>query len=91
MFLIRKWKFTGSLRHLTIGDVDSFPGRLSGRKPVSVAAGATGSVESRIFAGAKQSYLIDSYQEKLGIHNFELMIDWGWFYFITKPLFKLLH
>ena len=48
-------------------------------------------MESRVFAGAKKSYLIDSYQEKLGIHNFELIIDWGWFYFITKPLFKALH
>ena len=87
----QKVAFTGSLRHLKIGDVDSYQADYLTAQPVSVAAGATGSFESRIFAGAKQSYLIDSYQEKLGVHNFELMIDWGWFYFITKPLFKLLH
>ena len=33
---------------------------------------------------------IDNYQTSLGIKNFDLMIDWGWFYFITKPLFKLI-
>ena len=35
--------------------------------------------------------LIEAYQEKLGAKQFDLLIDWGWFYFITKPLFKLLH
>ena len=30
-------------------------------------------------------------REKLGAKQFDLLIDWGWFYFITKPLFKLLH
>jgi YidC/Oxa1 family membrane protein insertase len=51
-----------------------------------------GSVEAthRVFAGAKESKLIDSYQDKFSIKNFELMIDWGWFYFITKPLFWLI-
>jgi YidC/Oxa1 family membrane protein insertase len=43
-----------------------------------------------VFAGAKESQVIDAYQTKLGIKNFELMIDWGWFYFITKPLFWLI-
>ena len=35
--------------------------------------------------------LIEAYQEKLNAKQFDLLIDWGWFYFITKPLFKLLH
>ena len=33
---------------------------------------------------------IDNYASKLGIKKFDLMIDWGWFYFITKPLFLLI-
>ncbi len=55
--------------------------------PVKVDAGAKQSVTSRLFAGAKQTHLLDNYEEKLGINRLELLIDWGWFHFITKPLF----
>ncbi len=55
--------------------------------PVTVDPGAKQSVSSRLFAGAKLTRLIDNYEEKLGIEKFELLIDWGWFHFITKPLF----
>jgi YidC/Oxa1 family membrane protein insertase len=55
--------------------------------PVTVSAGATGEASSYLFAGAKETNLIDSYEETLGIQNFELMVDWGWFYFLTKPMF----
>jgi YidC/Oxa1 family membrane protein insertase len=44
----------------------------------------------KIFAGAKETRIVDDYQAQLGIKNFDLMIDWGWFYFITKPLFWLI-
>ena len=37
-----------------------------------------------------RSRVVDGYQEKLGIERFELLIDWGWFYFITKPMFYLI-
>jgi YidC/Oxa1 family membrane protein insertase len=56
----------------------------------TIATGASTSVTTRLFAGAKETNLIDSYQSALGLKNFDLMIDWGWFYFITKPLFKLM-
>lgn len=60
----------------------------------SVAPG--GSLESgyRLFAGAKQVGLLDSYADKYQIDRFDLAIDFGWFYFLTKPFFyllKLLH
>ncbi len=87
----QKMNVTGSLRHLTIANNDAFQADYLATQPISAAPGAKASIESRVFAGAKKSYLIDSYQEDLGISNFELMIDWGWFYFITKPLFKVLH
>jgi YidC/Oxa1 family membrane protein insertase len=58
---------------------------------VAVPPGGRVSSVSNLFAGAKQTTVIDAYQEKLGAKNFDLLIDWGWFYFITKPLFKLLH
>jgi YidC/Oxa1 family membrane protein insertase len=58
--------------------------------PVTVAPGAKQTVSSMLFAGAKQVNVIDAYETKYGIKLFERMIDWGWFYFITKPLFHAL-
>jgi YidC/Oxa1 family membrane protein insertase len=57
---------------------------------VTVAPGASANVESRFFAGAKQVAVIDGYEKDLGIRQFDLLIDWGWFYFITKPMFYLM-
>jgi YidC/Oxa1 family membrane protein insertase len=56
----------------------------------TVAPGETSESVSRIFAGAKEVATIDAYQAQYGIKKFDLMIDWGWFYFITKPLFRLI-
>jgi YidC/Oxa1 family membrane protein insertase len=58
---------------------------------VQVAAGGTGEVSGLLFAGAKKVNLIDEYAEKYNIAQFDLVIDWGWFYFITKPMFHALH
>ncbi len=55
--------------------------------PVTIAAGATGAAQSLLFAGAKEVNVIDGYGEKNNIKQFDLMIDWGWLYFLTKPLF----
>ena len=41
----------------------------------------------KIFIGSKEVYPIDNYTEIEKIDRFDLSIDWGWFYFITKPLF----
>jgi YidC/Oxa1 family membrane protein insertase len=56
----------------------------------TVAPGASIETTTRVFAGAKEVSTIDNYAKKLGIKKFDLMIDWGWFYFITKPLFLLI-
>jgi len=56
----------------------------------TLAPGATASSASRLFAGAKEVNIINGYGDKLGLKKFDLMIDWGWFHFITKPLFFLL-
>ena len=58
--------------------------------PVAVAAGATASSETLLFAGAKEVHLVDSYETTRAVPRFELLIDWGWFYFITKPMFKFI-
>jgi YidC/Oxa1 family membrane protein insertase len=58
--------------------------------PITVPAGGAAEHRTYLFAGAKETALLDGYQERLSIPRFELLIDWGWFYFITKPLFKLI-
>jgi YidC/Oxa1 family membrane protein insertase len=58
--------------------------------PLSIASGASAETTSRVFAGAKEVQTLDTYQSNLGIKKFELLIDWGWFYFITRPMFQLL-
>lgn len=42
------------------------------------------------FTGAKKLRLLDGYEEKLGFDKFDLAVDFGWFYFLTKPLFYVL-
>ncbi len=56
----------------------------------TLAPGATAESTQRLFAGAKEVDAVDGYQERLNIKRFDLLIDWGWFYFLTKPLFKAL-
>ncbi|MEM7170679.1 MAG: membrane protein insertase YidC [Pseudomonadota bacterium] len=58
---------------------------------VTVPAGGQTNVTSRLFAGAKEVVLLDDYEETLGIKRFDLAVDFGWFYFLTKPLFYALH
>ena len=58
-------------------------------QPLTVPANGTARVDSRLFAGAKVSTLLNAY-EAGGIKKFDLMIDWGYLWFITKPMFALL-
>ncbi len=58
--------------------------------PAKVDAATPASSVTRIFVGAKEVRLIDRYQQDYNIKLFDRLIDWGWFYWITKPLFKLL-
>ncbi|MFW8635104.1 membrane protein insertase YidC [Cribrihabitans pelagius] len=57
---------------------------------MSVAAGETAEVSTMLFSGAKEWATIRAY-EKSGIEGFLDSIDWGWFFFLTKPMFAVLH
>ena len=64
--------------------------------PQTIAPGASGTADARLFAGAKEVSVVGinfpiggsgGYNQQLGLNHFDLLIDWGWFYFITKPMF----
>jgi YidC/Oxa1 family membrane protein insertase len=55
--------------------------------PRELAPGATTESKNQMFAGAKEVSVVDSYGARYGIPKFDLLIDWGWFYFLTKPMF----
>ena len=69
------------------------------QEPQTIAIGGTGSANARLFAGAKEASVVGinfpfaglgGYNKQLGLNHFDLLIDWGWFYFITKPMFLAL-
>ena len=54
-------------------------------------SGESLSVKSYVFAGAKEVPLIDDYIKNLNVNKLDLSVDFGWFYFLTKPLFYALN
>jgi YidC/Oxa1 family membrane protein insertase len=60
------------------------------RDAITLPPGQTASVEDKLFAGAKEVKVLQAYETNEGIKQFDLLIDWGWFFFITKPLFYLM-
>jgi YidC/Oxa1 family membrane protein insertase len=57
----------------------------------TLSPGSSIESETRLFAGAKVVTLIDHYEEKYGIEKFYLSVDWGWFRFLTRPVFYFLN
>ncbi|MEZ5805081.1 MAG: membrane protein insertase YidC [Rhizobiaceae bacterium] len=57
---------------------------------ITVAPGASDTIETLVFAGAKEVAKVQAYESDRQIRQFDLLIDWGWFYFITKPMFHLI-
>jgi YidC/Oxa1 family membrane protein insertase len=55
--------------------------------PQTIAPGGMGAADGRLFAGAKEVATVNAYDAALHLNRFELLIDWGRFYFITQPMF----
>ncbi len=57
-------------------------------EPLQIASGASAEVSTQLYAGAKEIKLLDKYADD--IKKFDLNIDFGWYYFLTKPFFYVL-
>jgi YidC/Oxa1 family membrane protein insertase len=59
-------------------------------RPRLIPAGGSVTVSNRLFAGAKEVKILDRYEEDLKVPLFDKAVDFGWFYFLTKPIFYAL-
>lgn len=76
--------------HSKTGLIEKYQSDFVGQQMV-VQPGASTQTTTRFFAGAKRVMLLDNYAETMGIKNFDLAVDFGMFYFLTKPIFYALH
>lgn len=72
-------------------DGDIYQAQMVSSTQNAVAAGASITSTSRLFAGAKEVNVLDNYVDTYGIEKLDFSIDWGWFRVIEKLFFKLLH
>lgn len=84
-------EFDALMSHIPNGNRDTYQTHYVLKNPLTIKAGQTGTYTMRVFAGAKVVNTINAYADKFKIKNFENLVDWGWFYFLTKPMFWLLH
>ena len=66
---------------------DTFKANYIINDPIKINTSSKGSSNFRLFVAAKEVNTIDTYAESQNINKLDLVIDWGWFYFFTKPLF----
>ncbi|MFN3448041.1 MAG: membrane protein insertase YidC [Roseococcus sp.] len=84
-------RLRSAFRHIPDQGMDRWQVDIAPPAPQAIAAGQTAGFASRLFAGAKEVELLDRYRDQQRIQDFDKAIDWGWFYFITKPFFYVLH
>ncbi|MEP3299174.1 MAG: membrane protein insertase YidC [Pseudoruegeria sp.] len=80
--------FTSVAKYVPGADIYQTEARLQTK---TVEPGQTITVQTQLFAGAKEWETIRHYEKDDGITNFVDSIDWGFFFFLTKPIFRLLH
>ena len=76
--------------YLKPNNLDEYQTSFVGSNAVVITNGASAEDKSYVFAGAKEEAVIASYESQYHFDRLELLIDWGWFFFITKPMFYLL-
>ena len=73
------------------GGIDRYQADYLYKEGLVAAPGSSVETTNSLFAGAKVVTQIDAYEESLGVKYFDKIVDFGWFYYITKPLFYALH
>lgn len=81
---------TGSVRAINVNGTDGFQTDFIASHAERLAPGGTISTTSRTFTGAKVVKLLDHYQSVYHIPSFDKAVDFGMFYFLTKPIFYAL-
>jgi len=81
--------FKTSFRDIVEGDVDRYQTDYLGAE-YKIQPHSHVEITNHVFAGAKILELLDGYEVQLGVHHFDLAVDFGWFYIITKPIFHVL-
>ena len=76
--------------HETEASQDVYLTNFNTANALDIAAGGSASVTTRLFAGAKEVHLLATYRDTLGIPLFERAVDFGYLFFLTKPIFYLL-
>ena len=79
-----------TFRYSVVNGRDRYQTDFRSSEPVVIAPGESSGARTYLFAGAKEVQLLDEYTDSLGIARFDLAIDFGWFYFLTKPFFYAL-
>jgi YidC/Oxa1 family membrane protein insertase len=80
-------QITTSFRHIVERGTDRYQVDYVAKTPVTIAAHGDYSITSRVFTGAKEVHLLNRYEEDGHIPLFSYAVDWGWFFFLTKPFF----
>ncbi len=81
---------TAAFRHISDMGQDRYQVDFVASTPQTVAPGGEAVATSRAFAGAKEVNLLDRYESRDNIKLFSYSVDWGWFWFLTKPFFVAL-
>ncbi len=78
---------TGAFRGIIENGVTHYQVDYVTRDPQAIAPGAQASLPTRLFVGAKEVHLLNTYERRDNIEMLSYAVDWGWFWFITKPFF----
>jgi YidC/Oxa1 family membrane protein insertase len=82
-------RIESAFRVTKVGDINVFEANYRGQAR-AVPAGGSLTETSRLFAGAKRDEILDAYGKQLGAPQFDQAIDWGNFWFLTRPIFWVL-
>jgi YidC/Oxa1 family membrane protein insertase len=79
----------GRFTHTLVDKADRYQADYLGSDK-TLQPGATATAETRLFAGPKVVKLLDRYRDQFGVPHFDDAVDWGYFFFLTKPIFYAL-